>query len=200
MFFSPSARRTGHRANVPYIVLPGLLLCCTLAANATAQESAESETGVSVGALVFLGPDFRLYHREADSPILIGLRYIDITDDFINEGAAGLPNDSSDKSYTTRTGIYMDYLFNRYSYDDAYYLSAALFQTTKEIKCYGETDDDSKAGLYFGGGYRGSFGKHFGYTIGMLFSPFTSFDLKTTQCSSKENGDFDLNASITYTF
>lgn len=177
-----------------------LFVSSVMAESAAAQNSDVSENGLVLGALIVLGPDFRIYHREADSPILVGFRYLDIEDDFINEGAVGLPGDSSDKEYTTRTGIYADYLFGKQPYSDTHYASVGIFRTSLEIECGSESDEDSAASLYFGGGYRGSFGDHLGYSIGLLFSPFVSLSTTTSTCSSETDGDFDLNVGITYKF
>ena len=53
-----------------------------------------------------------MFYHESGVPWLIGLRYLDIKDDFINESAAGLPNDEADKEYTKRVGLCFDYIFN----------------------------------------------------------------------------------------
>lgn len=185
---------------VGVIALMTLFLFFSMVEDAVAQNPDAPENGIELGALIFLGPDFRIYHREANSPVLIGFRHLDIKDDFINEGAVDLPDDPSDKEYTTRTGVYADYLFGNQPYSDAYYVSAGIFHTTLEIECASESDDDSATSLYFGGGYRGSFGDHFGYTIGLLFSPFVSLSPTTPTCSSEIDGDIDLNVGITYKF
>jgi len=79
------------------------------------QHEDTSEIGIGVGILIFLGPDFRIFYRQSDSPWVFGLRYLDINDDFMNESAVGLPADESDKEYTKRFGIYFDYLLKHLS-------------------------------------------------------------------------------------
>lgn len=164
------------------------------------QHADTSEIGIGIGALIFIGADFRIFYRKSDSPWVIGIRYLDIEDDFMNESEAGLPDEGSDKAYTKRFGIYFDYLFNSEANAGSFYLSGALYRTTKTIKCYDESDSDSATSPFFGGGYRGSFGDHFGYNIGLLLSPFSNFELTTSTCSSKESGDFDLTADLIFKF
>jgi hypothetical protein len=186
-----------------------LMICVTSARAEDAQSESinqdnidadSAEMGIGIGALVFLGPDFRLYYRKAGSPWLFGLRYLDIEDDFINKSAVGLPGDESDREYTTRVGVYVDYLFSDEPRTGSFYASGALYKTTRTIECYSVSDSDSATGLYIGGGYRGSFGDHVGYNIGLLLSPFVNLELETPYCSQTNDGDFDLNVSLTIKF
>jgi len=149
------------------------------------QHADTSEIGIGIGVLIFLGPDFRIFYRQTDSPWVFGIRYLDIEDDFVNESAVGLPGDESDREYTKRAGIYFDYLFTTQADAGSLYLTGALYKTTKTLECLSESDSDSATGPYFGGGYRGSFGEHFGYNIGLLFSPFAKLEATTTDCSSE---------------
>jgi len=149
--------------------------------------------------MFFLRADFRFSFRQGEEPLVYGFRYFNITDDFINESAAGLPNSSSDKRYTTRVGPYIDYLFSPHD-DRTYYLSGALYQTTVKISCDNESDSDSSPGIYFGGGYRLELDNGFGYNIGVLVSPFVRLSQTTTNCSSDSSGDVDIRASLTYRF
>lgn len=164
------------------------------------QHAEKPEIGIGVGILIFLGPDFRIFYRQSDSPWVFGLRYLDYEDDFVNESAAGLPGDESDREYTKRFGIYVDYLFNTQADAGSFYLTGALYKTTKTLECFSETDSDSGTGPYFGGGYRGSFGDHFGYNVGLLFSPFVKLEATTTDCSSETNIDTDLNVDLIFKF
>ena len=164
------------------------------------QLEANYETGVEIGVLMFLGTDFRLFYRESDSPWVFGFRYLDIKDDFVNEAAVGLPNDESDKQYTKRVGIYLEHLFYPGAEAQSAYLSGALYKTTIKIECYSESDNDSATSLYFGGGYRGSFGRKFGYKIGLMISPFVNLEQETTYCSQEGDGDIDLDVSLTFKF
>ena len=155
------------------------------------------EVGLSLGVLMILGTDLRLdYRARRDSPYVFGFRYLDIEDDFVNEGAVGLPGDGSDRSYTKRSGIYVDYLFDKYSRSGSYYATGALFKTTSKIECFGGSDSGSTTGLYFGGGYRGSINQRLGYSVGRLLSPFVNLDLDASGCSSEEEGGLDLNLSL----
>jgi hypothetical protein len=163
------------------------------------QTTDNSETGIEIGAFLILGSDFRIFHRKAESPWLFGFRYLDIKDDFINESAAGFPNDGSDKEYTKKTGLYFNYLFNHLD-DGSFYLSGALYNSVLKIECEPESDSESSTSIYFGGGYQGRWRNGFGYKIGMLMSPFVNFKLDTSTCSIESNGDFDLNASLTFVF
>ncbi|MGB5965655.1 MAG: hypothetical protein WBF77_09030 [Sulfurimonadaceae bacterium] len=158
------------------------------------------EIGIEIGALIFIGLDFRVYYRKSDSPWVFGVRYLDIEDDFMNESVAGLPEEESDKEYTKRYGIYFDYLFNRQTNTGSFYLTGALYKTTQTIECYSESGSDSAIGPYFGGGYRGSFGDHFGYDIGLHLSPFVKLEPTTSNCSSKSDGDFDANLGLIIKF
>jgi hypothetical protein len=164
------------------------------------QHAGKSEIGIGVGALVFLGADFRILYRKSDSPWVFGIRYIDIKDDFVNESYVGLPNDESDKEYTRRIGVYSDYLFNKRPNTGSFYLSGALYRTTIKIECGSESDSDSATSLYFGGGYKGSFTDNLEYSVGILVSPFSSSELSTSTCSSSSSGDFDLNLSLILKF
>ena len=164
------------------------------------QQSARNETGIEIGILIILGADVRFFYRQSDSPWVVGFRYLDIKDDFVNEYAADLPNDESDKMYTKRAGIYADYIFNSRTGSGSFYASSAMFQTTKKLECYSETDSDSATSLYFGGGYQGTFKGQFGYKAGILFSPFVNLEQDTGECSNDEGGDFDLDVGLTFTF
>lgn len=164
------------------------------------QQSARLETGIEIGVLIFLGADIRFFYRQSDSPWVFGFRYLNIEDDFVNESAVGFPNDESDKLYTKRVGLYTDYLFNNRADTGSFYASGAIYQTTKKLKCFSETDSDSATSLYFGGGYQGTFGNQIGYKIGVLMSPFVNLDQYTTYCSNEEGGDFDLDVSLTIKF
>lgn len=153
------------------------------------------EVGIELGALVIIGTDLRVSYREVGSPYQFGIRYLNIKDDFINESAVDLPNDESDKVYTRRTGFYMNYLFS-----NSFYVAGAFYNTTTELECGPESDSESKAGIYFGGGLQGRWTEHFGYNVGVLVSPMAGTDLKTTYCSSESDADFDVHASVFYTF
>jgi hypothetical protein len=168
--------------------------------NQDKNDADKSEIGIELGALIFLGPDLRLFYRKAESPWLYGIRYLNIKDDFVNESAVGLPGDESDQEYTTRVGVYVDYLFSDQPDTGSFYASGALYKTTIKIECYSVSDSDSATGLYIGGGYRGSFGDNFGYNIGLLLSPFVNLEQTTPYCSQTSSGDFDLNLSLSIKF
>jgi hypothetical protein len=163
------------------------------------QMTSNSETGIEVGALIFLGSDFRFFHRPVNSPWLFGFRILDIEDDFINEAVAGLTSDNTDREFTKRSGPYMNYLFDTV-YDGAFYAGGALYRITQKIKCNSGSDSDSETGLYFGGGYRKRSPSGFGYDIGLQLSPFVKLETDTTDCSSSSKGDIDLNASLFFSF
>lgn len=171
----------------------------TKSINHDKQHTDKPEIGLEIGTLVFIGADFRIFYRKPDSPWVFGIRYLDIEDDFVNESAFGFPSDDSDKEYTERYGIYLDYLFNKRPNAGSFYLSAALFQTEITIKCNSESDSDSATSPYFGGGYRGSFGDHFGYNVGVLVSS-TDFEQTTSTCSNKSTSDIDVNLGLTFKF
>ena len=121
------------------------------------QYKIDSEMGVDIGALTVIGADFRIFYRKLDSPWLFGFRYLDTEDDFVNEGYAGLPDDESDRELITTAGVYVNYLFDHLD-DYSFYVSGAFYDTTQEIRCWGESASDSATSLYFGGGYRGFWG------------------------------------------
>jgi len=159
-----------------------------------------AEMGIEIGALIFLGPDFRIYYHQSDSPWVFGIRYLDIEDDFVNESAVGLPGDESDREYTKRSGVYVDYLFSDQPDTGSFYATGALYKTTITIECNSVSDSDSATSLYIGGGYRGSFGKNFGYNLGLQFSPFVSMEQTTPYCSQTSDGDIDLNVDLIIKF
>lgn len=155
--------------------------------------------GMSIGALTIIGVDLRFTMRETQSPWIFGVRYMDVKDDFINEAAYGLPDDKSDKLYTKKIGVFANYLF-RPRANHSLYASGAMYSVTKRLVCDSESDSDSTANIYFGGGYQGRWTGGFGYQVGILFSPFNSSTLKTTNCESEENGDIDVNVSLVFGF
>ena len=164
------------------------------------QYKVDAEVSIDIGALVIIGADFRIFYRKLDSPWLFGVRYLDTDDDFVNEGAVGLPDDESDRELTTTTGIYVNYLFNHLE-DNSFYLSGALNATKSEIQCFDEAASDSATSLYFGGGYRNFWNKNFGFKLGVLISPFVNFELETpTGCRSESNNDIDLDVSLVFRF
>lgn len=163
------------------------------------RKSKKSIMGIEIGALSILGTDFRMFYHQADSPWIIGYRYLDIEDDFMNEWAVGLPGDDSDREFTKRSGPYLNYLFKETS-DESYYLAAALYNTKTRIVCSLGEDSDSATGLYFGGGLRKKWNANLGYDIGMLLSPGANLSVDANNCSSESDGDIDVNASIFFTF
>ena len=163
------------------------------------QYEARSEIGIEVGALIIIGADFRISYRRLDSPWQFGLRYLDTEDDFVNEGAVGLPNDESDRELRNTAGVFMNYLFDP-SDKGSFYVSAALYKTELELQCGGESASDSGSGVYFGGGYRRFWSDHFGFKLGLLVSPFVDLDATTPFCSSTSNSDIDPDVSLVFRF
>lgn len=163
------------------------------------QYEVNSEKGIEVGALIVIGADFRIFYRELDSPWLFGFRYLNTEDDFVNEGAVGLPNEESDRELRNTSGVFLNYLFDHLD-DNSFYLSGALYDTTVEIQCWGESASDSATSIYFGGGYRGFWGDHFGFKLGLLVSPFVDLEQATSTCSSTSNSDIDLDLSLVIKF
>jgi hypothetical protein len=168
--------------------------------NNTEVENTEgSEFGIEIGALSILGSDFRLFFHQADSPWIIGYRFLDIEDDFINEWAAGLPGDNSDREFTKRSGPYVTYLFNEAS-DESYYLAGALYHAKTKVVCSLGEDSDSATSVYLGGGFRKKWNSNLGYNIGLLLSPGANLSVDANNCSSESEGDIDLNASLFFAF
>jgi hypothetical protein len=163
------------------------------------QYEINSESGIEIGALIVIGADFRVFYRKLDSPWLFGFRYLNTEDDFVNEEYAGFPGDESDRELRTTTGIFLNYLFDHLD-DNSFYLSGALYDTTEEIRCNGESASDSATSVYFGGGYRRFWGEHFGFKLGMLVSPFVNLETTTPTCSSKSHNDIDLDVSLVIKF
>jgi len=157
------------------------------------------EIGIEIGALTLLGTDVRLFFRQADSPWLIGYRFLDIEDDFINEAVVGLPGDDSDKEFTKRSGPYVNYLFNETG-NGSFYITGALYQVKTTVVCTLGEDSDSATSIYLGGGYRKKWNSNLGYNIGLLLSPTTNLSVDSNDCSSESEGDFDLNASLIFAF
>lgn len=164
-----------------------------------ARYEVHSEMGIEIGALIILGADFRVSYRRFDSPWLFGLRYLDTEDDFVNEGAVGLPNDESDRELSNTAGFFLNYLFDPVD-DDSFYVSAALYKTELELQCGGESARDSGSGVYFGGGYRKFWSGHFGFKLGVLVSPFVDLEAATPFCSSTSNSNIDLDVSLVFRF
>lgn len=178
------------------LVTIGVVVCSSPAHAADAvSETGGAEIGIEVGALTIIGADLRLSYRETDSPYQFGIRYLNIKDDFINETSVGFPGDESDKVYTRRTGVYVNYLFS-----NSFYLAGAFYNTTTELECGPDSDSESKAGIYFGGGLQGRWTDRFGYNVGLLISPMAGSDLNTTNCSSESDADFDVHVSLFYLF
>jgi len=157
------------------------------------------EIGIEIGVLSFLGPDVRLFIRQAESPWLIGFRYLDIEDDFLNESAVGLPDDSSDKEFTERSGFFLSYLFDETG-SASYYLSGAIYRIKTTVECPLGKDSDSATGAYFGGGYRKKWSPNLGYNIGLMISPGSDISVNSEDCSSESDGEIDLNASLIFAF
>jgi len=163
------------------------------------QYEVNSEKGIEVGALIVIGADFRIFYRKLDSPWLFGFRYLNTEDDFVNEGAAGLPNEESDRELRNTSGVFLNYLFDHLD-DNSFYLSGALYDTTVELQCWGESASDSATSIYFGGGYRGFWGDHFGFKLGMIVSPFVDLEPTTSTCNTTSNSDIDLDVSLVIKF
>lgn len=157
------------------------------------------EIGIEIGALSIIGSDFRLFFRQAESPWIIGYRFLDIEDDFINEWAAGLPDDDSDREFMKRSGPYLTYLFNETS-NESYYFAGALYRAETKVVCSLGEDSDSATNVYVGGGYRKKWSSNIGYNLGLLLSPGADLSIDANNCSSEGEGDFDLNASLFFTF
>ncbi|MDH3220324.1 MAG: hypothetical protein OEO19_12390 [Gammaproteobacteria bacterium] len=163
------------------------------------QKTEGPEIGIEIGALTLLGSDFRLFYRQADSPWIIGYRFLDIEDDFINEWVVGFPDDDSDREFTERSGPYVAYLFNAAG-NESYYLSGALYRVETKIVCSLGEDSDAATSVYFGGGFQKKWSSNLGYNIGLLLSPTADLSIDANNCSSESEGDFDLNASLFFTF
>ena len=169
-------------------------------ANNTESANAEGpEIGFEIGALTLLGTDLRFFFRQPDSPWIVGFRFPDIEDDFINAGAVGVPGDDSDREFTKRSGLYLDYLFDETG-NGSYYVSGALYRTETRVVCSQGEGSDAASSLYFGGGFRKKWNAHLGYNIGLLLSPFADLSVDANNCSSESEGDFDLNASLLFSF
>lgn len=196
-----------HRLRIILVILFALTLPAPVIAEdekvalADTRNLSEDRLNVNlgIGVLTLIGLDLRLLMRKGHSPLAVGVRYLNIKDDFVNESAAGLPNNASDKLYTQRAGLEVNYLFRPQS-NHSFYVSGGLFVTTETLKCDTESDSESSAAPFVGGGYQGHWLKGFGYQLGLLFSPFSSTNLKTTNCESQESGDFDVNASLVFSF
>ena len=163
------------------------------------RNSEDPEIGIGIGVLTLLGADFRFFYRQEYSPWLIGYRFLDIEDDFINESASGLADDDSDKESTKRSGPYVTYLFNATG-AESYYLSGALYKVTTTIECSSGKESDSATNVYLGGGFRKKWSPNVGYDIGLLLSPGANLSVESEDCSSDSDGDIDLNASLIFAF
>lgn len=170
-----------------------------LSTNTENNPQSELGFGVEIGALSFLGTDLRLTYHQPDTPWSYGLRYLNIKDNFINEAQVGLPGDASDKIYTIRSGVFLNYNVGMVG-TNTFYLSGALYQVTEKIICGGESASDSGSGIYFGAGFNKRWPGGFGYNLGLLITPMVQLSETTPNCSNDTGGDIDINASVTYTF
>ena len=128
--------------------------------NQEEQHADNSEIGIEIGVLTTVGSDYRISYRKLDTPWIFGFRYLDTKEGFINDAAFGLTPDDSDQVYTKRTGLYVNYFLN-WPDNESFYLSGALYNTTLRLECGFESDSDSAASIYFGGGYQGNLGNGF---------------------------------------
>ena len=200
-------RKTILALPVKFLLLLGCLSMSLAYASETSPQVNNSELanaegpefGIEIGALTLLGTDLRFFFRQPASPWIVGFRFLDIEDDFINEWAVGVPGDDSDREFTKRSGLYLDYLFDETG-NQSYYVSGALYRTETRVVCSLGEGSDSASSLYFGGGFRKKWNAHLGYNIGLLLSPFADLSVDANNCSSESEGDFDLNASLLFSF
>ncbi len=152
------------------------------------------ETAVEIGALVFLGADFSVYHRPAGSPWLVGFRYVETKDDFI-----AIDFDDSDTEKITIAGPFARYLYSPGS-NESFYLGGGLFRMSQEVECALGSDEDSATSLFVGGGLMSGANRPIGYNVGFLVAPGLSLGTDTGDCSSETDGGFDVNASVVFRF
>jgi hypothetical protein len=200
-------RKTILDLPVKFLLLLGCLSMSLAYASETSPQVNNSELanaegpefGIEIGALTLLGTDLRFFFRQPDSPWIVGFRFLDIEDDFMNEWAVGVPGDDSDREFTKRSGLYLDYLFDETG-NESFYVSGAIYRTETTVVCSLGEGSDAASSLYFGGGFRKKWNAHIGYNIGLLLSPFVDLAVDANDCSSESEGDFDLNASLLFSF
>jgi hypothetical protein len=152
------------------------------------------EVGIEVGALTIAGTDLHLFYRLADSPWMIGFRYLDYEDDFIS-----IDYDNTDRETQTVTGPFARYLFEP-GRARSWYLAGAMYQVTQKIDCGGSSDENRASGLFFGGGLLGRRDSLISYNLGLMFSPGMSLGTDNGQCSSESDGDIDGVLSLMFVF
>jgi len=161
----------------------------------TGPESSRSgEVGIEVGALTFVGTDLHLFYRLADSPWMIGVRYLDYEDDFIS-----IDFDNTDRETQTVTGPFVRYLFEP-GRARSWYLAGSMYQVTQKIECGGISDEDRASGLFFGGGLMGRRDSLISYNVGLMLSPGMSLSTDNGQCSSETDGGIDGVLSLMIVF
>ena len=156
--------------------------------------SRSGEAGLEVGALSFLGTDLHLFYRLADSPWMIGFRYLDYEDDFI-----AIDFDDTDRETQTIAGPFVRYLFEP-GRARTWYLAGSIYRVTQKIECRGIIDEDKANGLFFGGGLMGRRDNLVSYNIGLMFSPGMSLNTDNGDCQSETNGGIDGVLSIMFVF
>jgi len=152
------------------------------------------ELGIEVGALTFVGTDLHLFYRLADSPWMIGFRYLDYDDDFIS-----IDFDNTDRENRTVAGPFVRYLFEP-GRARTWYLAGSMYRVTQKIECAGTGDKDQAGGLFFGGGLMGRRDSVISYNIGMMFSPGMSLGTDNGQCSSETDGGIDAVLGLMIVF
>ncbi|MEM7565377.1 MAG: hypothetical protein AAF353_20430 [Pseudomonadota bacterium] len=187
----------GLKRQLSFLVFTSLINFNVLAED---QESiGAGKFSFEVGALILLGTDIQLYYRREGNPLILGYRYLETEDDFVDEAAFGFPSDNSDKEFITRTGPFFRYLVSP-NQRESYYFSAALFKTTEKVECGAFTDEDSATSPYIGGGYMGWLDQSVSYNIGFLFAPGEKLEVNAGGCESESSGNFDLSLGLALNF
>ncbi|MDD5058526.1 MAG: hypothetical protein PHQ60_11700 [Sideroxydans sp.] len=148
------------------------------------------QVGVGVFALAQDGADFQINYRAPQSHYQFGFQYIRWTDVFHD------PFSGNAHSSTTNTlaGPQLVYLFHPAA-DSSFYAGASLLKWTRTetpLLVAAASDTQSRADLYFGGGFTGLLGKNIYYNLGMFIAPNANLTTQTAISSEESSGNFSI--------
>jgi hypothetical protein len=168
--------------------IPRLALACCLTAGAL--HSAEVRAGFGVFNAAPRGADLLLDWRAEGSPWSFGFRHVQWQDTSRDPFTHRALSDTLE----TRTGPLVTYRF-RPRARGSWYLAAALYRWTKEERSLlgGDAGRAAATAPAVGGGYTRTLGRGgFFWNAGMLLSPGTRLDTRTSTSSEEDRGTFDL--------
>jgi hypothetical protein len=155
-------------------------------------EAGEISLGLGPLLLSDNGADFHMSYRADHSPWEFGYRYVRYSESSDDPFGGTLS-----ESTTTMRGPTLFYLF-RPDAPGSWFAGVAVLKAERVERSLlvNEEARDSKNALFFGGGYRGQWGSHGFFRLGMLVSPGTELNTKTSVTSTEESGLGDVYAQI----